>query len=206
MYLVDGPAPGPDIWTVILAHGAGAPMDTPFMQAMAEGLAAGGLRVIRFEFPYMAQRRVDGKKRPPNPMPKLIERFQEAVDHAEAGDRLILAGKSMGARVASHLTQAGRAAGAMCLGYPFHPPGKPEKTRLEPLQGDRPVLIAQGTRDPFGKPDEVAAYGLPDHVQVAWIEDGDHSLKPRKASGRTEPQNWQAAVEAMLGFVGALRG
>ncbi|MFN3199791.1 MAG: alpha/beta family hydrolase [Bradymonadia bacterium] len=208
--IYDGPPAGPDVWTVILAHGAGAPMDTPFMQFMAEGLAAGGVRVVRFEFPYMAQRRVDGKKRPPNGFSKLVKHFESVIDEVVGDgprDRLVLAGKSMGSRVAQHIADIGwDCAGVMALGFPFHAPGKPPGDRIVGLQrgSGPPIFICQGTRDPFGKPEEIAGYGLAERVKIAWITDGDHSLVPRKSSGRTGAQNWRETVEQMLGFIKGL--
>ena len=93
--------------------------------------------------------------------------------------------------------------GLVCLGYPFHPVGKPERLRTEHLKDiTTPTLIVQGTRDPFGKSEEVATYELAKRIRLHWLEDGDHSLKPRKSSGRTEEQNWQEGVDAIADFLG----
>ncbi len=202
-YLIDGPDDAPA--TIILAHGAGAPMDSAYMQAFAEGIAAHGLRCIRFEFPYMADRRATGIKKPPNRMPVLIESWREVVD-AHRGKPLIIGGKSMGGRVASMLAaqldgEDTPVAGLACLGYPFHPPGKPEKLRLDHFADLKtPTLILQGTRDPFGPREEVSGFSLPSCVQVHWLEDGEHGFKPRKKSGRTEQQNWQEAIDTLTAF------
>lgn len=180
---------------VILAHGAGAPMDHPFMEYFAKELAKHGCRVARFEFPYMAARRTSGKRPGPDRAPKLIETWL-AVINAFEGKRVIIGGKSMGGRIASMVADEAKVAGLFCLGYPFHPPGKPEKLRTEHLEKLKtPTLILQGTRDPFGKAEEVAEYKLSKKIKVHWLEDGDHGFKPRKSSGRTEEQNWQEAVE-----------
>ena len=97
-------------------------------------------------------------------------------------------------------------AGLVCLGYPFHPPGRPEKTRTEHLADLRtPALILQGERDRFGTPGDVAGYELSASITVEWLPDGDHDLAPRKRSGRTLEQNWNDAVEAIAGFVAARR-
>ena len=190
--------------TVILAHGAGAPMDSPFMQAFAEGLAARGVRAARFEFPYMAERRASGKKRPPNPAGVLLTAWRDAI--ATVGGRVIIGGKSMGGRMASMVaaeleTEGLPVAGVACLGYPFHPPGRPDKMRVDHLMGLRtPTLILQGTRDPFGTRDEVPGFGLPKRITVKWLEDGDHGFKPRKASGHTEQENWDRALDLLAGF------
>ncbi|MEQ8228588.1 MAG: dienelactone hydrolase family protein [Rhodospirillales bacterium] len=195
--------------TVALAHGAGAPMDSPFMDAFADGLAARDLRCARFEFPYMAQRRDDGKKRPPNPARVLLATWREVIDKI-GRDNLVIGGKSMGGRMASMVAAELEAEGTpvrgvACLGYPFHPPGKPEKLRTEHLESLKtPTLICQGTRDPFGTREEVPAYPLSKKIKLHWLEDGDHGFKPRKASGRTEQQNWDDALDAIKAFCGKL--
>ena len=201
--LFDGPRSAS--LTVALAHGAGAPMGSPFMQAFAEGLAARGLRCARFEFPYMAGRRVDGVKRPPNPTPILLQCWREVVGSI-GRERLVIGGKSMGGRMASLLAAEMEAEGVpvrgvVCLGYPFHPPGKPEKLRTEHLAKlITPTLICQGTRDPFGTEEEVPAYPLSKAIRLHWLADGDHGFKPRKASGRTEADNWAEALDAIQTF------
>lgn len=188
--------------TVVLAHGAGAPMDSPFMNVIAEGLAAGGVRVARFEFPYMAERRAGGKRRAPNPAPALEECWRAVVETLGGGDDVVIGGKSLGGRVASMIADDVGARGLVCLGYPFHPPGRPFKLRTAHLEKLKtPTLIVQGTRDPFGTPEEVASYGLPRRIEVAWLEDGDHSFKPRRSSGRTLEQNLDEAVARVDEFV-----
>ncbi len=205
--IFDGPAKAP--MTVALAHGAGAPMDSPFMDTVAIGLAENGLRVARFEFPYMAKRRSEGTKKPPDRAPVLLQTWREVIDRL-GGERLVVGGKSMGGRIASMiaatLEQEGTpVSGVTCLGYPFHPPGKPERLPTEHLETIRTrTLILQGERDPFGRRDEVEAYGLSDAVQLHWLADGDHGFKPRKASGRTEADNIDEAVAALAEFAGEL--
>jgi predicted alpha/beta-hydrolase family hydrolase len=202
--LIDGPANG---WaTIVLAHGAGAPMDTPFMTTVAQGLAAGGLRVVRFEFPYMAKRRIDGKRRGPDRMPALLECWSDILAGlAPAPGPVLIGGKSMGGRAAAMFAadpaNEGRADAVACLGYPFHPPGKPERTRLEPLTNAlTPVLVVQGERDTFGNRADIAGYALSATIELAWIEDGDHSFVPRKSSGQTETGNLVHAVEQVHAF------
>ena len=205
--LIDGPAAAPA--TLLLAHGAGAPMDSPFMEAIATGLGDKGWRVVRFEFPYMAKARLMGRRGGPDRLPVLLECFREQLI-LEGGERpLFLGGKSLGGRVASLLLDAlsrgGSAAGeelgdtvrgGICLGYPFHPPGKQERLRTEHLQTlQTPMLILQGERDPFGRPEEVAGYALSPQLQLQWIPHGDHSFKPSRSSGLTEAGNWALAVE-----------
>ena len=186
--------------TLLLAHGAGAPMDSDYMNQLAEALAARGICVLRFEFPYMAARRAGGGKRPPNPMAVLQDSFRE---HYRAGPQpLYIGGKSMGGRVASLLADELQPAGLICFGYPFHPPGKPEKLRTEHLAPLRTRgLILQGTRDPLGKPDEVAAYTLSNQLQVSWLETGDHDLKPLKSSGLTQAELINQAADRAAVFM-----
>ncbi|MDH5748745.1 MAG: dienelactone hydrolase family protein [Rhodospirillales bacterium] len=200
--LYDGPADA--ALTIALAHGAGAPMDTPFMDAFAQGLAGHGFRVARFEFPYMAQRRTGGNKRPPNPAKILNETWQAVIDQL-GPDSLIIGGKSMGGRYASMIADKAGVKGLVCLGYPFHPPGKPDNTRIDHLRRLKtPALILQGTRDSLGAREEVSAYPLDPAIRVHWLEDGDHGFKPRKKSGRTEAQNWDEAIETFAAFAGGL--
>ena len=187
--------------TVVLAHGAGAAMDTPFMDAFAEGIASAGYGVVRFEFPYMAERRTTGKKKPPNTAKRLIESWHAVLDSIKAKN-IVIGGKSMGGRIASLIADEVKATGLICLGYPFHPVGKPEKLRTEHLEKLKtPTLIVQGERDNFGKRDEVKGYKLSRKIKFAWITDGDHSLKPRKASGLTQEDNWASGVEAIVKFL-----
>lgn len=205
-FLDTGPADA--AWRLVLAHGAGAPMDSPFMAAIADGLAAESIGVRRFEFPYMALRRTEGRKKPPDRAPVLLTAWREAIAGAAAAfpsARIAIGGKSMGGRMATMLAaeadRPAEIAAVVTLGYPFHPPGKPEKTRVDHFPDlTLPVLMVQGTRDPFGRAEEVEAYTLPPRTSLAWAEDGDHDLKPRKASGRTHDQALAEAVESIAAF------
>lgn len=206
-FLLDGPADARV--SLLLAHGAGAPMDSPFMETFANLLGERGLRVARFEFAYMAARREDGRKRPPPAAEKLAEEFREAMAALEVPGRLVIGGKSLGGRVASLIAreefEAGRVAGLLCLGYPFHPPGRPEKLRTAHLMELRlPALIVQGERDPFGGREEVLGYGLPAGVALHWAADGDHGFKPPRASQASEAENHRAAAGAIAAWTGAL--
>lgn len=199
--LFDGPEGGP---ILVLAHGAGAPMDSPFMNTMAERLGAKGIRVVRFEFPYMQARR-EGKRKPPDREPALRETWLSVIERLGGADRVVVGGKSMGGRIASLMADEAGARGLVCLGYPFHPPGKPERTRTAHLEHlCTPTLIVQGTRDPLGSREDVAGYRLAPGIRIVWLEDGDHSFKPRVSSGRTERGNLEEAVAAVAGFVEGL--
>ena len=221
-YLSDGP---PDATRrLILAHGAGEGPESPFLTHVAQGLARGGVCVTRFRFPYMAKMARGGPRRPPDPTPVLLAAWREVIadvlsrglgsNGLAIGGKLgpapgapslplVLGGKSLGGRLASLIVDEVGAAGLVCLGYPFHPPGRAERLCTEHLAGLRtPTLICQGTRDPFGRPDEVEGYRLSPAIRVAWIADGDHSLVPRKSSGRTWEQNLDQVVREVLGFLG----
>ncbi|KJU79263.1 alpha/beta hydrolase [Pseudomonas sp. MDMC224] len=192
--------------TLILAHGAGAPMDSPFMQTMAQGLAARGVRVVRFEFAYMAQRRVDGRKRPPNPQAQLLQQWREV--YAQVRQRVAgpvaIGGKSMGGRMASLLADEFGASALVCLGYPFYAAGKPEKPRVAHLAELRtPTLIIQGERDALGNRETVAGYELSAAIELHWLQAADHDLKPLKASGFSHQQHLQTAVGAIAAYLGA---
>lgn len=208
---IDDPplAAGTDAWTLVLAHGAGQGMDSPFMASMARLIAERGIRVVRFEFPSMQVMRQTGVRRPPDSPPRLIAAWHAVLDRlADQGrgpERLLIGGSSLGGRMASLVAVERAVSGLVCLGYPFHPPGRPQQTRIEHLEQLKvPALICQGTRDPFGLPEEVAAYGLNPRIRLVWIEDGEHSLKPGRSSGRTWDQNLGAAAQAVVDFTRAL--
>jgi predicted alpha/beta-hydrolase family hydrolase len=203
-FLDDGPRDAST--TLLLAHGAGAPMDSDWMNTMAAKLAGQGIRVARFEFAYMAARR-PGQRKPPPRAERLLDEYRTAVDALAPQGRLLIGGKSLGGRVASmvadDLHRAGKVAGLVCLGYPFHPPGSPEKLRTAHLAALRcPALICQGTRDPFGTREEVAGYDLSAAITLHWFE-GDHDLKPRKADGVTLDDNLGQAASVVADWTGA---
>ena len=190
---------------MVLAHGAGAPMDSEFMESVTAGLVGDGLRVVRFEFPYMVERRQSGKKRPPNTAKILLQTYREVIGQLGSPQDLVIGGKSMGGRIASMVADECSVGGLLCLGYPFHPPGAPDKLRTQHLQDIRtPTLIVQGERDAFGRREEVSGYHLDPRLQLAWIDDGDHSLKPRKASGFTLEGNLRACVQVAIKFIHGL--
>jgi predicted alpha/beta-hydrolase family hydrolase len=206
-FLFDGPERATA--TILLAHGAGAPMDSASLNATAKALATAGFRVARFEFGYMAARRT-GTRKPPPRAETLQPEYRAAIAALSAKGPLIIGGKSMGGRVASmiadSLSSEGRIAGLLCLGYPFHPPEKPQQLRTAHLADLRtPTLIVQGTRDPFGTRDEVATYALSKAIEILWLEDGDHDLKPRKTvSGFTAADHLRSMAERVAAWGQAL--
>jgi predicted alpha/beta-hydrolase family hydrolase len=178
-YLTDGPENAKHVF--LFAHGAGAPMDHPFMNQVANALGERGVRVVRFEFPYMAARRTSGKKGgAPDRQPVLLEAFRQVVEEHGGGGKVFVGGKSMGGRMASMIADEVGARGLVVFGYPFHPPGKPQQLRTAHLAELRtPSLILQGTRDIFGTREDVSGYTLSPAIRIQWMEGGDHSLRGR---------------------------
>ena len=207
-FLFDGPEQAKHI--VLLAHGAGAPMDSPTLTATAKALAGLGFRVARFEFDYMAGRRTEAGRKPPPRAEKLNREYIAAVDALDAMRPLIIGGKSMGGRVASMVADvlfaSGRVRGLLCLGYPFHPPAKPEQLRTKHLVDLKtPTLIVQGTRDGFGTREDVCAYTLSPAIEILWLEDGDHDLKPRRSiSGFSTVDHLKSMAEAVANWAETL--
>ncbi|ATL91633.1 alpha/beta hydrolase [Aeromonas sp. CU5] len=194
---------------ILLAHGAGAGMDHGFLAQLSRLLAGPEIEVVRFNFPYMTKRAQDGKRRPPDRQPLLLEHWRQMVREF-AHPRLFLAGKSMGGRMAAELYHDGsdamNAAGLLILGYPFHPPAKPDRWRGDVLKQIKvPTLLLQGERDTFGSRAELAEFPFSPNVSVHWLTDGDHGFKPRKVSGVSEQENMQYAADTIKHFV-ALRG
>jgi predicted alpha/beta-hydrolase family hydrolase len=172
--------------TILLAHGAGAPMDSGPMNGLADALSSHNFKVARFEFDYMAERRRSTKRAPPPKGEKLIPEYRAAIEQLAASGPLIIGGKSMGGRVASMIGDEfyaqGKIIGLLCLGYPFHPTKQPLKLRTAHLEYLKtPTLICQGSRDPFGSVEEVANYKLSSAIELFWLNDGDHDFTPRKS-------------------------
>ncbi|WP_339516812.1 alpha/beta family hydrolase [Pseudomonas sp. RL_15y_Pfl2_60] len=192
--------------TLILAHGAGAPMDSEFMQQISQLLANCGIAVVRFEFAYMAARRIDGKRRPPNPQSQLLEQWRGvyAEIRRQTDGPVVIGGKSMGGRMASIVADELGAAGLVCLGYPFYASGKPEKPRTAHLAGlQTRTLIVQGERDALGDRQAVVGYDLSPAIGLKWLEAADHDLKPLKRSGFTHSQHLQSAANEIAAFIKA---
>ena len=203
-YRLEASNAAPSISTMTgTSPGAGAPMDSPSLTATAKALAGSGFRVARFEFDYMAGRRTEAGRKPPPRAEKLNPEYIAALDALDARRPLIIGGKSMGGRVASmvadDLFASGRVGGLLCLGYPFHPPARPEHLRTKHLVNLKtPTLIVQGTRDEFGTREDVSAYTLSPAIEYLWLEDGNHDLKPRKSiSGFSSADHLKTMAEAV---------
>lgn len=182
---------------LVLAHGAGAGQASPFMVRVARGLASRGITTATFDFPYMAARR-----KVPDRAPILEAAWRDAIDAAHGargGAPLFIGGKSMGGRIASQVASQAAApadiAGLVCLGYPLHPPGRPDQRRDAHLPSiAAPMLFVQGSRDTFGTADEIRAL-LP-RLQRAALQEvpgGDHSLKVHGGAARQ-----QEVIEGVL--------
>lgn len=174
------------------------------MTFFAEGLAKAGYRTARFEFPYMAARRATGARRPPDRSPVLLDTWRAVI--AELGpDRLVIGGKSMGGRMASMVADETKVRGLVCLGYPFYGAGRKDKPRIEHLLNLKTrALICQGERDPMGDKDSISPLKLAPAIKLHWLPDGDHDLKPRRASGRSHDENLMDALDATAAFLAAL--
>ena len=190
---------------LVLAHGAGAGQRHPFMVTVARGLAERGIDVVTFDFPYMAQ-----KRRVPDKAPVLEASFRETVADARQrvgpDRRLFVGGKSLGGRMATHLAAEGLAdlQGVVLLGYPLHPPGKPEQPRVAHLPRITvPVLIVQGDGDAFGTPDEVkpAFASLGARATLHVVERGDHSLRVPRSAAVSQQDVYNGVLDAIAGWV-----
>ena len=202
-----GPKRGADR-AVLLAHGAGADMNAAALTAVADALADVRVPSLRFDFPYRRAGR-----RAPDRAPVLQAAVREAAAELARRakvplERLVLGGRSMGGRIASMVAADADdpipALGLALLGYPLHPPGKPEQLRVEHFPRlAMPVLFVSGTRDAFGTPAELRRHAkkVKGPVTFSWLETGDHSFKPLKASGLTTPAALAAVADTVAEFV-----
>ncbi|HVP18118.1 MAG TPA: alpha/beta fold hydrolase [Spirochaetia bacterium] len=203
--LIDEPRGSAAGLSIVLAHGAGAAMDSPFMEEIAHALAGESFRVVRFEFPYMQQFRNTGKRGRPD-FPSVLEAtWRRVVEQLGDPSKLVIGGKSMGGRIASMVCDRAGVKGLVCLGYPFHPTGRPETLRVSQLaELKTPALFLQGERDSLGSREDISGYTLSPAIRIVFLPDGDHSLKPRKASGHTYEENMAQAVREIAAFCAAL--
>lgn len=199
------PAEQPSNVLLVLAHGAGAGERHPFMITIARGLAERGIDVVTFDFPYMRE-----KRRVPDKAPVLEAAFRQAIVEARAavggGHRLFVGGKSMGGRMATHLAAQGldELEGVIALGYPLHPPGKPDQLRVAHLPAIRvPVLIVQGERDAFGAPGELRPVieGMAARVVLHAVAHGDHSLAVPKTAGLAQKDVYASVLDTIASWV-----
>ncbi len=199
--LIDEPKGRASALSIVLAHGAGAAMDSPFMEEMAHALSAVSLRVVRFEFPYMQEFRETGTRSRPD-FPSVLEStWLRVVEQLGDPSKLVIGGKSMGGRIASMVCDRAGVKGLVCLGYPFHPAGRPTALRVTHLENLKtPALFLQGERDSLGSREEIGGYRLSSGIRIVFLPDGDHSFKPRKASGHSYDENMAQAVKEIAGF------
>jgi uncharacterized protein len=149
----------------------------------------------------MRRARLTGRRGRPDSTEELCRSWVEVIAQLGGGRSLVIGGKSMGGRIASMVADAEQAKGLVCLGYPFHPTGQPERLRTAHLRDlATPCLIVQGSRDSFGSREEMAGYTLSKSIEVLFLEDGDHSFKPRKSSGSSPEEHFQRAVDAVAAF------
>ncbi len=198
--------------TLILAHGAGSPQRHPFMVAFAHALSERGLDVLTFNFLYTEQRR-----KVPDRMPQLTACYRAAIDVARAEiasarERLFIGGKSMGGRAATHVAAEDAAltlAGIVLLGYPLHPPGRPDQLRDAHLPNvGRPMLFVQGTRDTFGTPSELKPVlaSLSPLPTLHHVEGGDHSFKIAGRDAKTrQPAVYAEIQDAIVEWIQHVR-
>jgi predicted alpha/beta-hydrolase family hydrolase len=194
--------------TLLLAHGAGADQRSSFMVSFSRELASRGLNVVTFNFPYTEQRR-----RVPDKQPVLEACYRSVIDSVGArlgAQTMFIGGKSMGGRIATHVASSDGAlavAGLVLLGYPLHPPGRPEVRRDAHLKDvKRPMLIVQGSRDTFGTPSELAPVlaGLPVEATLHVVEGGDHSFKLSKSNTAVQAEAIQRVQSAIVEWIGRI--
>ena len=196
--------PDSPIARFVFAHGAGVGLDHVFMEQITNLLVNADIEVVRFNFPYMIKRMQDGKRRPPDRMPALVEAYQKIVDELDYALPTFIGGKSMGGRVATIVAADAQLPikGVIALGYPFHPQKKPDKLRLSPIaQISHPLLIVQGERDALGNKQEVLSYTCTKQCQLLFLEDGDHDFKPRVKSGYKHQQHLATCAQKMVKFI-----
>jgi uncharacterized protein len=201
------PATGLPQATLVLAHGAGAGQSHPFLVKFATALAERGLTVFTFNFPY-----IEARRSAPDPAARLESCYRDVVaaiaDHSGRHGPLFIGGKSMGGRIATLIAaqpSSTAIAGIVLLGYPLHPPGKPENLRVAHLASIRvPLLFIQGTRDPFGTPAELAPFLKPlrDLAAVHTVEGGDHSFAVPKTGPRSQAEVHTAIQDTIVEWIG----
>jgi uncharacterized protein len=180
------------IATLLLSHGAGAGIDTADLEALARSLPAQGITVHRLEQPW----KVAGRK-VATPPRTLDDALRAAADQIRPRTPLVLGGRSAGARSAARSAAGLGASGVLALSFPLHPPGHPEKSRLDELTAVRvPVLVIQGERDPMGRPEE-----FPEGTDMVSVPYADHGLKVPKTAEVSQDDVLAMIVEAALEWI-----
>ena len=201
-FLVNSPVKSPK-GIFLLAHGAGKGAASPFLETIAQGVVNSGVRVVRFNFPYMEKMLQTGRRKSPNSGKVLRKCFSDVISHCIENEKvpskyMIVGGKSMGARAASMIADKHQVGGVVCLSYPFHPPRKPVPLRITHLQTIKtPTLICQGERDPNGRREEVQQYSLSKSIQFRWLVDGDSNFNPGKPSEQSLQENMTDTIETI---------
>lgn len=193
---------------LVFLHGSGGGPDTEFMNFFVQQLVGVGAELVRPDFPYWEKVRETGKPRPPDKMPVLVDAIDELLSELQQDNKpLVLMGKSLGSRVMLRLADKYGAKAVIALGFPFHPPQKPEKSRHEELEMTQVLgLILQGTRDPFSKPllkrvEQGQCVELPHNWQLQWLEGADHGFAATKAKAANTLKLWQQAADAIKEFI-----
>jgi predicted alpha/beta-hydrolase family hydrolase len=209
-FLITEPPQRTPVARFLCAHGAGAGMTSAFLTHIAALLAERGIATHRFLFAYMQQGAArPGRRSPPPRAERLMGEYRAAASAMPparlTGVPVLIGGKSLGGRVASlvadELHASGGVAGLVCLGYPFHPPGRPQQLRTAHLSGLAcPTLIVQGERDPFGTRAEIAALSLSPAIRIAWMPEGDHDLTARRARSRAPRESLAPVADAIAAF------
>ena len=200
----DGPRKAP--LTIALAPASGQSLKVEFMAHFAEALGQIGLRVARFNFPYMSERDTTGRRRAPDGEPVLHDTWRQVITQLGA-EKLFIGGKSQGGRTAAVVADECGVKGVVCLGFPFHPTAKPDQYDVTPLDTiQTPTLLMQGEWDIFGDKGEVQSYTLSPPVQLKWMKEGDHSFQPPKESKRTREENWNIAARLIGRFIMEVTG
>jgi uncharacterized protein len=178
--------------TLLLGHGAGNGIEARDLEALAHYLPRNGVSVIRFEQPW----RRAGRKIATRPA-TLDEALLAAVDRLRVRTPLIVGGRSAGARSAARCAKGIGARGCLALAFPLHPPGRPEKSRLDELEGAGvPLLVVQGERDTLGRPDE-----FPSHVDLSVVPGADHGFRVPAGAAISQDEAMEIVVESALEWI-----
>lgn len=206
-FLVNSPENDPK-GVFLFAHGAGTGMASPFMDKISKGIINSGVRVVRFNFPFMEKMLRTGKRKPPNTGKVLRKCFSDVITYCIERERvppqnIIIGGKSIGARAAAMVADNHQVAGVICLSYPFHFPKKPEKLRIKVLETvQTPTLICQGERDLNKTRDEISKLRLSSSVQINWVAKGDKNFQPINNSNASYEKNITSIIQASNSFIG----